>query len=375
MKINSKEITIGTGIYLPEKVLDNNELERRQIRLPSGKILTAAQILDKIGVERRHIAGDGQTVADMGYMAAKTALHGSGQVVDLILASSSHPTPFHVAGEIGKRLGLNVQKNLSANNGIAASATQSGLLAMTKVLDIHAACSGSSLLFSYIWKKQKELEGKRVLLVATEKFSNSVVDLSHPEAMRLDSSLGQTIFGDGAAAVSFTAGRDLVVHYALNKALPDTGGKKDLILMAMGENKFVEPCTVYPVAPSIKLKDFPKGYFSQNGPRVFENVQNAIPGLIREAVAKAGFKPTDIDLVVVHSGSKRLVDALRARLSPDFDVYSDYADGNMSSVSLLYSFIKAIQEKRIGKGSKVVLSGFGAGSPDLYSSTVVIELK
>ncbi len=337
---------------MPEKVLDNNELERRQIRLPSGRILSAAQILDKIGVERRHIAGDKQTVVDMGYMAAKTALQGSGQV-DLILASSSHPTPFHVAEEIGKKLGI----------------------AMTKVLDIHAACSGSSLLFAYLFGKQKELQGKKVLLVAAEKFSDSIVDLRHPEAMILDSSLGQTIFGDGAAAVSFTAGQDLVVHYSLNKALSDLSGKKDLILMAMGENKFIEPCVVYPVASSPKLKDFPKGYFSQNGPRVFEDVQNTIPGLIREAVAKAGFKAPDIDLVVVHSGSKRLVDALRERLSPDFEVYSDYADGNMSSVSLLYSFIKAVQEKRIRSGSKVVLCGFGAGSPDLYSSTVVIELK
>jgi 3-oxoacyl-[acyl-carrier-protein] synthase-3 len=187
--------------------------------------------------------------------------------------------------------------------------------------------------------------------------------------------LGQTIFGDGAAAVDFTVGRDLIVYYALSKPLADLDGKKDLILMAMGDNKFVEPCVVRPVASSPKLKDFPKGYFSQNGPRVFEDVQNAIPGVIRGAVAKAGFKPTEIDLVVVHSGSKRLVDALRERLSPDFEVYSDYADANMSSVSLLYSFIKAIQEGRIGRGSKVVLCGFGAGSPDLYSSTVVVELR
>lgn len=351
MKMNFKNPNIGTGIYLPERVLDNNELERRQIKLPSGRILSANQIFDKIGVERRHIAGDKENVADMGYMAAKTALQGT-SLVDLILVSSSHPTPYHVGNEIAKRLGIKCQ-----------------------ALDIHAACSGSALLFAYLLEKQKELYGKKVLLVATEKFSNSVVDLLNSEAMKLDSSLGQTIFGDGAAAVSFTAGLDLVVHYVINRPLPDLSGKTDLILMAMGENKFVEPCIVKPVASSPKVKDFPDGYFSQNGPRVFEAVQSMIPGLIQESVDRAGFKPKDIDLVVVHSGSKRVVDALRERLSPDFEVYSDYADGNMSSVSLLYSFIKAIKERKIGRGSKVVLSGFGAGSPDLYSSTVVAELK
>lgn len=352
MKLNFNKPRLGIGIYLPEKVLDNDEIERRQIHLPSGKLLSAKQISDKIGVERRHIAGNNETVADMGSAAARIALENKDSI-DLIIASSSHPTSFHVAGEIKNILNIN----------------------SAQVLDFHAACSGSALMFAYLLEKGEELQGKTVLLVAAEKFSDSIVDLSYPEAMKLDSSLGQTIFGDGAAAVSFVAGEDLIVHYALNKAIPDLSGKKDLIFMAMGENKFVEPCVTYPVASSLKLKDFPKGYFSQNGPRVFENVQNAIPGLIREAVTKAGFKASDIDLVVVHSGSKRVVDALRDKLSPDFDVYSDYADGNMSSVSLLYSFIKAVQEKKIGKGSKVVLCGFGAGSPDLYSSTVVIELK
>lgn len=350
-KHNNKS-DLGMGVYLPEKVLDNDELERRQIILPSGRILSAKQILDKIGVERRHIAIDTETVADMGYMAAKAALKGQDQI-DMIIASSSYPTSFHVAGEIKKRLNLN----------------------SAEILDIHAACSGSALLFACLLEKQKELKGKKVLLIATEKFSDSIIDLRHPEAMKLDSSLGQTIFGDGAVAINFTAGRDIIVHYALNKTLPSLNEQKDLILMAMGENKFVEPCVIYLVASSPQLKDFPKGYFSQNGPKVFENVQSAIPGLIREAVNKAGFKPADIDLVVVHSGSKRVVDALREKLTPDFEIYSDYADGNMSSVSLLYSFIKAIREKRIGSGSKVVLCGFGAGSPDLYSSTVVVELK
>ncbi len=347
-----KPINFGTGIYLPELVLDNAELERRKIILRSGNQLRATQILAKIGVERRHIAPDNQTVADMGYLAANEALSDN-KKIDLVMASSSHPTSYHVAGSIAKRLNLN----------------------KPAVLDIHAACSGSALMFAYILEKQKELQGKRVILVATEKFSTSVVNLSHPNALSLDSSLGQTIFGDGAAAVQFIVGKDIIIHHAINKALPDLSGITDLILMAMGENKFIEPCLVYPVAVSPLNEDFKLGYFTQNGPRVFEDVQNSIPVFIREAVQEAGFKPKDIDLVVLHPGSKRLVEALRERLAPEFQVYSDYADANMSSVSLLYSFIKALRDNRIGRGSKIVLAGFGAGSPDLYSSTVVIELK
>jgi 3-oxoacyl-[acyl-carrier-protein] synthase-3 len=352
MKKNYQKPNLGLGIYLPERVLDNEELERRRIMLPSGKLLQATQILEKIGVERRHIAKDNQTVADMAYLAAKEAL-GENIKVDFILTSSSHPTPYHIAGEIKKRFDFET----------------------AEVLDIHAACSGSALMFGYLFENAKALQGKRVLLVAAEKFSKSVVDLLRPDAMKLDASLGQTIFGDGAAAIQFIAGRDLIVHYCLNKALPDLSGKTNLILMAMGDNKFVEPYIVHPVAASPTTNEFPKGYFTQNGPRVFEDVQNNVPGLIREAVQRAGFETKDIDLVVVHSGSRRVVEALQGRLAAEFQVYSDYKDANMSSVSLLYSFIKAVQEERIGRGSKVVLAGFGAGSPELYSSTVVIELK
>lgn len=372
-----KSVNFGMGIYLPEKVLDNEELERRNIVLKSGRLLTAAQISDKIGVERRHIAGEDETVADMGYKATEIAINPKRRgtmhraptkiaptkiaptKIDLILVSTSHPTTFNVAGEISKRIGRGtMHRALTA-----------------EIIDLHAACSGSALMFSYLLENQKKYNGKNILLIAAEKFSNSVIDLTDPDALKLDSSLGQTIFGDGAAAICFRLNKDIVIHYAINKALPDPGGKTDLILMAMGENKFIDPCIVKPVACSTKTNEHPGGYFSQNGPRVFENVINNIPGIIHDCVKNAGFKPAEIDLVVVHSGSKRVVDVLRGKLAPDLPVYSDYTDGNMSSVSLLYSFIKAINDGVIGHGSKVVLCGFGAGSPDLFSSTAVVEIK
>jgi len=357
MKQNSSKINFGTGFYLPKKTLTNEDLEKRNIILASGRQLRAERIKEKIGVLRRHIAGTRETVIDMGYKAALVAIgqnkNSKPSNIDLILVSSSFPTPFNIASEIAKKLGAK----------------------KAETLDFHSACSASALMFSYIFDHQKKLHGKNALIIATEKFSQTVVDLSHPEAIKLDSSLGQTIFGDGAAAINFTIGSDIKILSALNRSLPDPNGKTDLILMAMGNNEFVEPCILNPVAASPKHKDYPAGYFSQNGPRVFECVQGAIPEIIHQAVKKANLTPVDIDLVVTHPGSKRLVDALKYKLSPEFEVYSEYEDANMSSVSLLYSFIKALEQDKIEKGSRVVLSGFGAGSPDLYSSTVVINLK
>jgi 3-oxoacyl-[acyl-carrier-protein] synthase-3 len=340
-----------TGIYLPEKILDNAELEARNILLPSGKNLRAERIKEKIGVERRHISEKDETVADLGYKAVKAAI-GERRDIDVIFVSSSHPTSFHVAGEIRNRLGL----------------------AEAEVLDFHAACSGSALCFAYLFENKNKYFGKNILVVAADKFSDTIVDLRKLDALKLDPSLGQTIFGDGAVAICFNYGKDIIVHAVNKKSLPDMNGKKDLILMGVGDNKFVQPCIINPVSQSPVNSDYPFGYFTQNGPGVFQVIYNSVPNVIRETVRQANLKPQDIDLVIIHPGSRRVVEAITDALRPDFEVYSDYVDANMSSVSLMYSFVKAMRENRVMKGSKVVLCGFGAGSPDLYSVTVVIEL-
>ena len=348
MNINPSAITYG--IYLPEQVLTNEDIERQHIVFPSGKLLTAEQIQAKIGVERRHIASKDETVADMGYQAAKNLVTNPDDIAFLAV-STSHPTPYHVASEIQKRLQIQ----------------------HAEALDFHTACTGTARIFAYLHEHRQRLAGKKVLVVAAEKFSPTVVSLTRPDAMTLDHSLGQTIFGDGAAAMRFIVGQDIITHAEITKALPNPQGKTDLICMAMGENTFVEPSITYHVVRSPYNKDFPEGYFTQDGPGVFGTIRTMMPDIIRETVHNAGFIATDIDLVIIHPGSKRMVDTLQEAL-PEFQVYSDYADGNMSSVSLLYSFIKALREERIGKGGKVILSGFGAGSPHLYSSTVAIEL-
>lgn len=341
-----------TGIYLPEKILTNNDLEARDITLPNGKKLRAERITEKIGVERRHISDTNETVADLGYKAAKAAI-GNKKDIDVVFASTSHPTPFHVATEIKNRLQL---PNAEA-------------------LDFHAACSGSALMFTYLFENKEKYLNKNILFIAADKFSNTLIDMTTPDAMQLDPSLGQTIFGDGAAAINFAYGSDILIHFATKKSLPDLKGKKDLIQMGVGDNQFVEPCIINPVAPSPKTSSHPYGYFTQNGPAVFETVYNSVPNVIQKTVTQANLTPQDINLVIIHPGSRRVVEAITQKLKPDFKVYSDYQDANMSSVSLLYSFIKALQEEKINKGDKIVLCGFGAGSPDLYSATAIIELK
>lgn len=342
---------IESGIYLPEKILDNNELESRQIIMPSGKLLSALRIYEKIGVRRRHISDKDEDVSIMGEKAAARALAKSNSQINLVLVSSSHPTPFNIAQKINHDLSLKAED----------------------ALDIHAACSGSAYMFAYLFQNSKRFLNKKILMIASEKFSNVIVDLRDKEAMTLDSSLGQTIFGDGASALSFILGKDIIIHYAINKDLVEKQGKTDLIKMGMGNNSFIEPCIINPVASSLRHDKYPNGYFSQNGPKVFEVVHTYVPEIVKEIVDKAGFKPKDIKLVIVHPGSRRLVAALSEKLAPEFNVYSDYEDANMSSTSLLYSLINAINKGFINKGDRIVLAGFGAGSPNLFSSTVIIE--
>ncbi len=356
-----KPTGIGTGIYRPRKLLTTFELGRRRIILPHRgeeqrddrrmpRILTAADIERKIGVEQRRIAGTTETVAYMGYKAGEEAL-GEDHKVDLIITSTTHPTSEHVSKEIAKSLKLPED---------------------TPAIDVHAACSGSALAFAYLHEHREEMLGKRILVVASEKITDTLVDLRNGGA-ELDPSLGQTIFSDGAAAIAFTFGKDIKTHFAGNESLPDARGRTDLIKMSVGDSSFVEPCITYPVAPSPSTPEYPKGFFTQEGGAVYEGVQSAIPDIIRDAVKASTCRPEEIDLVVAHSGSKKMVEALKRRLG-EYKLHALYKEGNVSSVSMLYALIDAIDEGLIGKGSKVVLSGFGAGSPDLFSSTVVAEL-
>lgn len=337
---NIEAITLGGlsfGIYLPKEFITNEQIEEWRIATQSGKLLTAFDIQDKIGIKRRFRAGPNESPIDMAIQAA----HATGATldVDAVITSSSYPLGVNISQEISKRLQTPANFHL----------------------DIHAACSGFVRGLAYIKEHEEEFQGKKVLFVTTEKYSHTLVDL-HGGGAEIDRSMAQLIFSDGAAACIFEFGKDIRVLGYENTKLPAIFN--NCICMPIEKSLMREPFLEEPIPNSAN------GYLEQDGPSVFKRVLSYIPDLNKKVVKNADLQPSDIKLVIPHQASGRMVDGLKERMS-DYTFFSDLEDGNFSSASIPKALARAIKEGAIQKGDKILLLGFGAG---LYASSAIVEL-
>ncbi len=330
---NRQIMTLEIAAYFPEQVLTNEQIASWGIQT-GGKPLTTEAIFKKVGVKKRYLADDAQNVLDMGLRAMKAL--SSLQGVDMIFFSTSYPDGVNNASEIAR-----------------SNPTADGCV------NIHAACSGFTLGLNHIWKNRERFLGKRILFVASEKYSPTLVDLRLNQD---DPSLSQTIFSDGAAAIIFTAGQDLKILYASNYSFPRE--KSMCLRMPVNHELVRHPALTVNIPPS------ENGHFRMDGKAVYEQVRETVPVLIKTAIERAGLDKKDIKLVIPHQASRHLLEALTRRL-PGLQTYSDLEDGNWSSASIPKAMRQAINEGVITAGDKIVLAGFGAG---LFTSITVAEL-
>lgn len=319
--------------YFPEQILTNQEIASWGVK-SGGKLLTEQAIFDKTGVKRRFIAVE--TVLEMGLQAAQALP--SLQVADMVFFSTSYPDGVNNAYEVVKNL-------KSRADGC---------------MNVHAACSGTTLALSYVFEHLNLFSGRRILLVASEKYSPTLIDLRSGQD---DPSLSQTIFSDGAAALAFTEGQDLKILNSLNYSFPRE--KSNCLRMPINYDLIRHP------ALTIDIPASENGYFWMNGKAVYEGIRETIPGLINTAIERAGLEDRQIKMVIPHQASRHMIDALAKRL-PTLDFYRDLEDGNWSSASIPKAMARALGDGAIGKGDKLVLAGFGAG---LFASVAVIQLN
>ncbi len=258
--------------------------------------------------------------------------------VDAIIVSASYPVGKNVSREIGRHLPVRPKFHL----------------------DIHAACSGFVRGLVYMKEHEEEFDNKRVLFVATEKYSHTLADLREG-GINNDPSMAQTIFSDGAVAVVFTYGKDIAIIGYGSKKLPK---ETDNYIRMPIDNALMTPPFLEEPVPTSTNK------FQQDGPRVYEAILLSVPELNRKLIQETGLKAPDIKLAIPHQASGRMISALASRMS-DLNVFRDLDDGNFSSASIPKAMIRAIKEGEIQRGNKILLSGFGAG---LYASSAIVEL-
>jgi 3-oxoacyl-[acyl-carrier-protein] synthase-3 len=306
----------GAGAYLPEKILTNAELTRMVDT-------SDAWIVERTGISRRRIAGEGERTSDLALKAAKAALADAKvavEALDLIVVATTTPD------ETFPAVATRVQAGLGMTRGAA--------------FDVQAVCSGFIFGLSVADLFIKTGQAKTVLLIGAETMSR-LMDWTDRTTCIL--------FGDGAGAVVLQAGEgrgDATDRGVLATELYSDGRLHDLLYVDGG------PSTTQTT-----------GHLRMQGPDVFKHAVINTTSAI-EAVAKAGgVSISEIDWIVPHQANQRILDATARRLGlPASRVISTVAEhGNTSAASVPLALVEGLADGRIKRGQLLLFEAMGGG--------------
>ena len=312
--MNSK-IT-GTGSYLPEKILTNYDLEKMIDT-------THDWIVERTGIEERHIAADDQTTCDLACFAVERAMEMAGKTVDEVdLIVFATTTPDLVFPSTACLL----QKKL----GIKAGAT---------AFDIQAVCTGFVYALGVADKFIKSGSHKCALVIGAETLSR-VIDWTDRGTCIL--------FADGAGAVVLEATEE---EGLLSTHLHADGRYEALLNTTGGLSKNKE------------LLDNGGVFVQMKGNEVFKIAVNTLGRIVDETLEYNGLEKSDIDWLVPHQANIRIINATakKLKMSPEQVVVTVNKHGNTSAASVPLALDTAVRDGRIKRGQTVLLEAFGGG--------------
>lgn len=306
----------GTGSYLPEKLLTNDDLAKQ--------VDTSDEwIRSRTGIRERHIAAEGQTTSDLGYIAAIRALEAAGvdaSEIDMIVVGTTTPDLIFPSTSclIQARLGV---------SGCAA-------------MDVNAACSGFVYALSVADKFIRSGDVKTALVIGAETLSR-IVDWTERTT--------SVLFGDGAGAVVLKADSETGI---LSTHLHADGAKKELLWN--------------PVGVSVGFKqDEPNGgaCIHMKGNDVFKYAVKALDSVVDETLEANGLDKQDLDWLIPHQANLRIIEATAKRLEMPMDRVIVTVDrhGNTSAGSVPLALDAAVRSGRVQRGQLLLLEAFGGG--------------
>jgi 3-oxoacyl-[acyl-carrier-protein] synthase-3 len=317
----SKGVTIaGTGSYLPEKVLTNDDL---------SKIVETSDewIVTRTGIKERRIAADDEFTSHLGSKAALKALEQAqmdAEQVELIIVATITPDTLTPA------TACYIQQQIGAPKAVA--------------FDISAACSG----FLYAMKLAKRLiesgAFSNALIIGAEKLSSFV---------NWEDRTTCVLFGDGAGAAVLRAsgpndGRilstDIGTDGAQTHLLNIPGGGSACPITLQNANEHLATLAML-------------------GKEVFKHAVTRMKNSANCVIEKAGLKPEDITLVIPHQANLRIIDAIASRLDVDNEkVFVNlHKYGNTSAAAIAIALDEAHRSGKIQRGDHIIMVAFGAG--------------
>ena len=303
---------LGTGSYLPEKRLSNNDLA--EFVDTSDEWITT-----RTGIKFRHIADEHEKTSDLATAAARRALDDAGvsaaEIGLIIVATATPDMQFPATATI-------VQHKL----GIAGC----------PAFDVQAVCAGFMYALSTANAYIRSGMADKVLVIGAETFSR-ILDWRDRTTC--------VLFGDGAGAVVLGASDEPGI---IGSRLQADGGYLDLLKVPaqMADGKICG-----------------NPYIEMDGPGVFKFAVKMLAKVAEDVLAEAGYAAGQIDWIVPHQANKRIIDSTAKHLGlPAEKVILTVQDhGNTSAASIPLALDAGIRSGQIKRGQTLLLEGIGGG--------------
>jgi 3-oxoacyl-[acyl-carrier-protein] synthase-3 len=301
----------GTGSYLPEKIITNQDLEKMVDT-------TDEWIRTRTGIERRHVAADGETTVDLAEHAARRALEAAGiapSEVDFIAFGTTTPDL------IFPNCGTLLQQRLGCR-GVPA-------------FSLETACAGFMYALSIADKYVRCGEARRALVIGAETLSR-ITDWNDRATA--------VLFADGAGAVVL---EPAATPGVLSTHLHSDGEYHDMLYCGSGVSKGFAP----------------KLAISMTGSEVFKIAVTKLGQVVDETLAANGLELGALDWLVPHQANIRIIQATARKLEMPMErvIVTVQEHGNTSAASVPMALDVAVRDGRIRRGELLLLEAFGGG--------------
>ena len=307
----------GTGSYVPEKIVTNEYLE--------SKISTNSKwIFENVGILERRIAEDNQATSDLSAIAGQRAIDDAGlknEDIDLIIVATA--TPDRKAPSTAAF----VQHKLNAYNAAA--------------FDLNAVCSGFLYAMSVATQYIASGVYNNVLVIGADTFSK-ITDWTRRDAI---------FFGDGAGAAVVTSA-NLTEGFLAYRLYTDTSN--DMLGFTIPGGGSEIPLTE---------NNMDEQYFQMNGKSVFASAIKALPKAINQVLADTGLSIDDIDIMIPHQPSIRILQKTAEIIGLPFEKVMTNMDkyANTSGATIPILLDELNKNKKLKKGDIVLFAAVGSG--------------
>ncbi len=311
--MNKSVLMVGSGAYLPEKILTNDDLA-------AFVDTDDSWIKQRTGIAQRHIVAEGELTSDLAYHAAKNALENASMSADdidvIVLATTTPDDTFPATA-------ATVQNKLGAFNAFA--------------FDVQAVCAGFVYALTVAESLLLAQKGKRALVIGAESFS---------KLLDWEDRTTCVLFGDGAGAVILEVAEDTQNFGILSSALYTDGRHRDILYVDGG------PSNTRSV-----------GHVRMKGQDVFRHAVEKLAASMNAVIEQAGVSETEIDWLIPHQANVRIIDGMQKKLGlPSERVVKTVSQhANTSAASIPLALNQAVMDGRVQTGHLLAFEAIGGG--------------